>query len=73
MGDHGLIVGGLGLGHRQFRLDPRRPGRFLDAFCALHDQRRLQRGDVVGEVLGASSSWARLSHIAAAERYSTTG
>jgi hypothetical protein len=25
MGDHGLIVGGLGLGHCQFRLDPRRP------------------------------------------------
>ncbi|HEX7198492.1 MAG TPA: hypothetical protein VF213_03405, partial [Dongiaceae bacterium] len=47
-----MIVGGLGLGHRQVRLDPGRPGRFLDAFCPLHDQRRLQRGDVVGEVLG---------------------
>ena len=34
MGDQGLIVGGLGLGHRQFGFDPRRPG-------ALGDQRRL--------------------------------
>jgi hypothetical protein len=33
MGDHGLIVGGLGLGHRQFRLDPGRPGRFLAPSC----------------------------------------
>ena len=64
MGDHGLIVGGLGLGHRQFRLDPGRPGRFLDALCALLDQRRLQRGDVVAEVLGRRRHGARLSHIA---------
>jgi hypothetical protein len=67
MGDHSLIVGGLGLGHRQFRLDPGRPGRLLDALCALHDQRRLQRGDVIGGGLRASSARARLSHIAAAE------
>jgi hypothetical protein len=40
MGDHGLIVGGLGLGHRQFRLDPGCPGRFLDPLRALLDQRR---------------------------------
>ena len=52
MGDQGFIVGRLGLGYRQFRLDPCRPGRFLDALCALRDQRRLQRSDVVGEVLG---------------------
>ena len=54
MGDHGLIVGGLGLGHRQLGLDPGRPGRFLDALCALRDQRRPQRGDIVGEILGRS-------------------
>ena len=52
MGDHGLIVRGFGLGRRQFRLDPGCPGRFLDALRALRDQRRPQRGDVVGEVLG---------------------
>jgi hypothetical protein len=65
MGDQSLIIGGPGLGHRQFRLDPGRPGRFFEALCALHDQRHPQRGDVVGEVL-ASSSRTRLSHIAAA-------
>jgi len=43
--DQSLIVGGLGLGHRQFGRDPRCPG-------ALGDQRRLQRGDIVGEVIG---------------------
>lgn len=52
MCDQGLIVGGLGLGDRQFRLDPRRPGLPLDALGALGEQRRLERGDVVGEVLG---------------------
>jgi hypothetical protein len=52
MGDQSLIIGGLGLGRRQFRLDPGRPGRFFEALCALHDQRHPQRGDVVGEVLG---------------------
>ena len=52
MGDYGLIVGGFGLGHRQFCLDPGCPGRFLDPLRALLDQRRLQRGDVVAEVLG---------------------
>src|SRR5207237_556862 len=35
-------------------LDPGRPGRFLDALCALRDQRRPQRGDIVGEILGRS-------------------
>jgi hypothetical protein len=52
MGDQNLIVGGLGLGQCQFGLDPGGLGRFLDALCALHDQRRPQRGDVVGEILG---------------------
>ena len=41
MCDQGLIVGGLGLGDRQFRLDPRRPGLPLDALGALGEQRRL--------------------------------
>jgi hypothetical protein len=45
MRDQSLIVGGLGLGHRQFGLDPRRS-------FALCDQRRLQRGDVVGQIIG---------------------
>ena len=45
MGDQGLIIGSLGLGHGQFGLDLRRSG-------ALGDQRRLQRGDIVGEVIG---------------------
>jgi hypothetical protein len=44
MRDQGLIIGRLGLGHRQLGLDPRRS-------FALHDQRRLQRGNVVGEVI----------------------
>jgi carboxymethylenebutenolidase len=38
--DQGFIVGRFGFDHRQFRLDPRRPG-------ALGDQRRLQRIDIV--------------------------
>ena len=38
MGDHGLIVGGFGLGHRQFRLDPGCPGRFLDPLRALLEE-----------------------------------
>ena len=45
MRDQGLILGGLGLGHRQFDLDPR-------CSFALRDQGRLQRGNVVGEVIG---------------------
>ena len=45
MGDQGLIIGSLGLGHRQFGFNLRRPGAF-------GDQRRLQRGDVVGEIIG---------------------
>ena len=45
MRDQGLIIGSLGLGHCQFGLDPRRS-------FTLRDQRRLQRGDVVGEVIG---------------------
>jgi hypothetical protein len=57
-----LIVGGLGLGHRQFRLDPSRPGRFLDAFCALHDQRRLQRGNVLGRSSGVVVTGPIISH-----------
>jgi hypothetical protein len=47
MGDQGLIVGYLGLGNRQFRLDPDRPGRFVDALVALGNQRRFQRIDIV--------------------------
>jgi len=43
MGDQGLIVGYLGLGNRQFRLDPRCPG-------ALGKQRRLQRIDILRQV-----------------------
>jgi hypothetical protein len=45
MRDQGLIIGSLGLGHCQFGLDPRRS-------FTLRDQRRLQRGNVVGEVIG---------------------
>ena len=45
MRDQGLIIGSLGLGHRQLGLDPRRP-------AALGDQRRLQRGNVVGQIIG---------------------
>jgi len=41
MCDQGFVIGGLGLGHRQFRLDPRRPGLPLDALGALGEQRRL--------------------------------
>jgi hypothetical protein len=41
MRDQGLIVGSLGLGDRQFRLDPRRPGFALNALGALGEQRRL--------------------------------
>jgi hypothetical protein len=52
MGDQGRIVGGLGLGHREFRLDPRRPRRFRQALFALREQGRPQYGDVVGEDLG---------------------
>ena len=52
MGDQGRIVGGLGLGHCEFRLDPRRPRRFRQALCALREQGRPQYGDVVGEDLG---------------------
>jgi hypothetical protein len=51
MGDQGLVVGGLGFGHCQFRLDPRRPGRFLEALLALRKECRLQRGDAVREGL----------------------
>ena len=52
MGDQRLIVGGLGLGNREFRLDPRRPGRFLQALLARRRQRRPQCGNVVGQGLG---------------------
>ena len=43
MRNHGGIVGRLGLGHRQFRLDPRRLG-------ALGNQRRAQRANVFRQV-----------------------
>jgi hypothetical protein len=43
VGDHGVIVGSLGLGNRQFRLDPCCPG-------ALGKERRLQRSDILQQV-----------------------
>jgi hypothetical protein len=46
--DHGGIVRRLGLGDRQFRLDPRRPG-------TLGDQRRSQRVEVLREVFTSAS------------------
>ncbi len=50
MGDQGLIVGGLGFRHRQFRLDPRRPDRFVNALVTLGNQRRFQCLDILREV-----------------------
>jgi hypothetical protein len=47
VGDHSVIVGSLGLGNRQFRLDPRCPG-------ALGKQRRLQRIDILRQVFTGS-------------------
>ena len=43
MGNHGLVVGSLGLGHRQFRFDSGGP-------VTLGGQRRLQRVDIVRQV-----------------------
>jgi hypothetical protein len=45
--NQGLIIGGLGSGHREFRFRMCCPGRFNDANTARGDQRRLQRFDVV--------------------------
>jgi hypothetical protein len=45
MRDHGLIIGCLGLGHRQLGFDPRRPG-------TLGNQCRLQRSNVGGQRFG---------------------
>jgi len=45
MCDQGFVVGGLGLGHRQLGFNLRCPGTF-------GNQRRLQRSEVVGEILG---------------------
>jgi hypothetical protein len=41
--DQSVIVGSLGLGHRQFRLDPRRSG-------TLGEQRRPQRLNILRHV-----------------------
>jgi hypothetical protein len=73
MGNQGLIVGALGLGHRQFGLDPGRLGGFLDALCALHDQGRPQRGDVVWEILGRRRHGPDYLALLRPKRYSTTG
>ncbi len=50
MCDYGGIVGSLGLGDRQFRLDPRRPG-------ALGNERRPQRVNIVRQVFASGSPW----------------
>ena len=57
--DEGLIVGRLGPGHRQFRLDPRRPG-------ALGKQRRAQRINVFRQVFTPRHHAAIESQIPAA-------
>ena len=41
--DQGLIIGGLGSGHREFRFGVCGPGRFDDVSVARRSQRRLQR------------------------------
>ena len=57
--DHGGIVGRLGPGHRQFRLDPRRP-------VALGEQRRAQRINVFRQVFAPRHHAAIESQIPAA-------
>jgi hypothetical protein len=47
MGDQGLIVGGLGSGHREFRFGVDRPGCLDDSLIARGNQRCLQRLDVI--------------------------
>jgi hypothetical protein len=43
----GLIIRGLGSGHREFRFGVCGPGRFDDVPVARRGQRRLQRSDVI--------------------------
>jgi hypothetical protein len=43
----GLIIRGLGSGHREFRFGVCGPGRFDDVPVARRGQRRLQRCDVI--------------------------
>ena len=47
VGDQGLIVGGLGSGHGEFRFGVYRPGYLDDSLIAGGDQRCLQRFDVI--------------------------
>jgi hypothetical protein len=47
VGDQGLIVGGLGSGHGEFRFGVYRPGCLDDSLIAGGDQRCLQRFDVI--------------------------
>jgi hypothetical protein len=64
MGDHGLIVGGLGLGHRQFRLDPGCPGRFLDPLRALLEELESSTTEdeiAAGRAVARPPMWWRLS------------
>ena len=52
VGDQRIILGGLGLCHRQLRRDARRPRRRLMVFAALGNQRRSQRFNIVRQMLG---------------------
>ena len=47
MGDQGLVVGGLGSGHREFCFGVDRPGCLDDSLIARGNQRCLQRFDVI--------------------------
>jgi len=65
MGDHGLIVGGLGLGHRQFRLDPGCPGRFLDPLRALLEE---LESSTTEEEIAAERAVAKTTNVVAFTR-----
>jgi hypothetical protein len=47
MSDQGLIIGGSGSGHREFRFGVRRPRCLDDALTALGNERCLQGFDIV--------------------------
>src|SRR6201993_4545999 len=64
MGDHGLIVG-LGLGHRQFRLDPGCPGRFLDPLRALLEE---LESSTTEEEIAAERAVAKTTNVVAFTR-----
>ena len=65
MGDHGLIVGGFGLGHRQFRLDPGCPGRFLDPLRALLEE---LESSTTEEEIAAGRAVAKTTNVVAFTR-----